>query len=358
MRKTLESWIRLRRIVRKVAVLVDAAVLRMVRYFLVLLRLNPRLMMNAYWYLPVLDDDHSNYAQVGRDPSVMLPCCGQFRCWNVCHETDFHDGVILNGVDFTGKSAVSPTHLWCKNWNCPRCFLHGACVVGARRIADRLAAFIEHGLGKVEHVVFSAPQVCQSLPLESLFKVFLSVAKDRGVSGVGIFHGRYINRELGGLSWRGHIHVLGFIEGGFDRCRNCAHERDACADCDGFKGREVRGCAKDEWIAKVTDERLSVFGTAWYQLNHHTVKLGIRRAHSVRWFGKCGNRMLKSPYHRSGAGCPCPICRATGHESSMEKGYYRGKRLPKDVSDPRYRSVYAVPDLDEEGLPNFVDGGD
>jgi len=68
--------------------------------------------------------------------------------------------------------------------------------------------------------------------------------------------------------------------------------------------------------------------------------------------------MLKSKYHRSGAGCSCPVCRAAGHESVMDNGGYWGKRLPDDVSDPRYKSVYAVPDLDEEGLPNFADGGD
>lgn len=149
--------------------------------------------------------------------------------------------------------------------------------------------------------------------------------------------------------------MLGFVDGGFDRCRVCMHEREDCIGCDGFKGRQVRGFAKDGWIVKVTDERLSVFGTAWYQLNHHTVKLGFRRVHSVRWFGKCGNRMLKSPYHKSGAGCSCPVCRAAGHESLMESGHLLGKHLPRDASDPRYRSVYAVPDLDEEGLPSFAE---
>lgn len=339
-------------------VLVDVPVLRMVRYFLILLKLNPRLMDNAYWYLPVLDNGHGSCVQVGHDPSVVRPYCGSFRCWKVCHEKDLHEGVVLNGIDFTGKSAVSPSHLWCKNWHCPRCFTHGACVVGARRIEDRLAAFVERGFGKIEHVVFSVPKASQNLPLEALFKTVIEVAGDRGVSGVLIFHGRYIDIELGGLAWRAHFHVLGFVDGGFDRCRDCLHERGACVSCDGFKGREVRGFAKDGWIVKVADERLSVFGTAWYQLNHHTVKLGFRRVHSIRWFGKCGNRMLRSKYQKSGAGCSCPVCRAAGHESLMKNGGYWGKHLPHNVSDPRHRSVYAVPDLDEEGLPNFADEGD
>lgn len=353
-----KSWTRLKRTVRKVTVLADIAILRMIRYFLVLFRLNPRLMENAYWYLPVLDDGHDNYAQVGHDPSVVRPYCGDFRGWKVCREKDLHEGVVLNGVDFTSMSAVSASHLWCKNWHCPRCFTHGACIVGSRRIEDRSAAFVERGFGRVEHIVFSVPRVSQDLPLEVMFKIFLSVAKDRGVSGVSIFHGRYINNELGGLAWRAHFHVLGFVDGGFDRCRDCVHERNACVACDGFKGREVRGFAKDSWIVKVENQRLSVFGTAWYQLNHHTVKLGLRRVHSVRWFGKCGNRMLKSKYHKSGGKCLCPVCRAAGHESVMDNGGYWGKRLPKDVSDPRYRTVHAVPDLDKEGLPNFADGGD
>ena len=39
----------------------------------------------------------------------------------------------------------------------------------------------------------------------------------------------------------------------------------------------------------------------------------------------------------------------------MVDGGYSGKRLPVDVCDPRYKRVYAVPDSDEDGSPNFPD---
>jgi hypothetical protein len=333
--------------------MVDSRILRMIRAFLALLKLNPRLMENPYWFLPVVGDGHSDSVQVGRNPSVVRQYCGVLKNWRVCREKDLHKGIVYKGVDFTDKSAVSVAHIWCKNWHCPKCFLYGACVTCARRIEARLSAFVEHSFGKIEHAVFSAPKTLQDLSMDALFKLATAVARDRGISGVLIFHGRFIDVEGGGLGWRAHFHLLGFVEGGFDRCRNCEHNRNDCASCDGLKGREVRGFAKDNWIVKVADERKTVFGTAWYQLNHHTVRIGMRRVHSVRWIGKCGNRMLRHPYHKPSAGCRCPVCESAGHESLMEDGGYSGKRLPVDVCDPRYKRVYAVPDFDEDGSPNF-----
>jgi len=332
---------------------VDSAVLRIVRVYLALLKVNPRLMENPYWFLPILNDGHSDCLQVGRNPSVVRPFCGFLKLWRVCRKKHLHKGVVFDGADFTDKSVVSAAHFWCKNWHCTKCFLHGACVTGAQRIEARLNAFVENGFGKVEHVILSVPKNLQHLSMREIFKLATVVAKDRGVFGVLIFHGRFIDVERGGLGWRAHLHLLGFVEGGFDRCRRCVHNRDDCAGCDGFKGREVRGFAKDSWIVKVADERKSVFATSWYQLNHHTVSVGLRRVHSVRWIGKCGNRMLRHQYSKARSKYPCPVCESAGHESKMVDGGYSGKRLPVDVCDPRYKRVYAVPDSDEDGSPNF-----
>ena len=350
MRLTPRLWMTLTRSVKRV---VDSAVLRMIRSFLALLRVNPRLMENPYWFLPILDDGHYDCVQVGRNPSNVKRYCRVFKNWRVCRRKDLHKSVVYKSVDFTGKSVVSVAHIWCKNWHCPKCFLYGACVTGARRIEARLSAFVDCGFGKVEHVVLSVPKALQDLSMVELFRLATTVAKDRGVSGVSIFHGRYIDVERGGLGWRAHFHLLGFVEGGFDRCRNCMHSRDDCVSCDGFKGREIRGFAKDGWIVKVATERKSVFGSAWYQLNHHTVRVGLRRFHSVRWIGKCGNRMLRHPYHKPAAGCRCPVCESAGYESSMVDGGYSGKPLPVDVCGRGYKRVHAVPDLDEDGSPNF-----
>lgn len=102
--------------------MVDAAVLRIVRLFLALLKVNPRLMENPYWYLLVLDDGHPDCLQVGRNPSVVGPSCCFLKLWRVCRKKNLHKGVILDGVDFTDKSAVSAAHWWCKNWHCPSAF--------------------------------------------------------------------------------------------------------------------------------------------------------------------------------------------------------------------------------------------
>lgn len=335
--------------------MVDVAVLRIVRLFLALLKVNPRLMENPYWYLPILDDGHPECVQVGRNPNAVGVYCAFLKVWRVCRKKHLHKGVVFESVDFTDRSAVSAAHFWCKNWHCPKCFLHGACVTGAQRIEARLNAFFERGFGKIEHVILSVPKSLQHLSMAELFKLATMVAKARGVFGVLIFHGRYIDVEHGGLGWRCHFHLLGFVEGGFDRCRNCVHSREDCSRCDGFKGREMRGFAEDGWIVKVAEERKSVFATSWYQLNHHTVRVGLRRVHSVRWIGKCGNRMLKRQYSRGKSKYRCPVCESAGHESLMVDGGYSGKRLPVDVYDPRYKRVYAVPDVDEDGSPNFVD---
>jgi hypothetical protein len=58
----------------------------------------------------------------------------------------------------------------------------------------------------------------------------------------------------------------------------------------GFNGREVRGFEKDGYIVKVMGERKTIFGTAWYQLNHSTIRTNVKRPHACTWFGVCSYR--------------------------------------------------------------------
>jgi hypothetical protein len=132
---------------------VDSVVLRMIRSFLALLKLNPRLMENPYWFLPVLPDGHSDCVQVGRNPRIVRQYCGVLKNWRVCRRKDLHRGIVYKGVDFTDMSAVSAAHVWCKNWHCPKCFLYGACVTCARRIEARLAAFVGSRVAIHKHIV-------------------------------------------------------------------------------------------------------------------------------------------------------------------------------------------------------------
>jgi hypothetical protein len=50
--------------------------------------------------------------------------------------------------------------------------------------------------------------------------------------------------------------------------------RSKCFNCEGFEGRTRRFYQKDNYLAKVKDERITVFGAAWYQLNHSGIRLG------------------------------------------------------------------------------------
>jgi hypothetical protein len=133
--------------------------------------------------------------------------------------------------------------------------------------------------------------------------------------------------------WSPHFHVWGVIKGGYG-CRSCNHERGDCRSCSGFNGREVRGFAKDGYLVKVLPERKTVFGTAFYQLNHATVRLGIKRFHCLTWFGSCAKRMFKSAVVK--VQISCPVC-----EDEMVRCMHMGSRhIVKDIGHADYVAVF------------------
>jgi hypothetical protein len=66
------------------------------------------------------------------------------------------------------------------------------------------------------------------------------------------------------------------------------------------------GFEKDGYIVKVMGERKTIFGTAWYQLNHSTIRTNVKRPHACTWFGVCSYRKLKVTVEMRKA--VCPIC--------------------------------------------------
>ena len=122
-----------------------------------------------------------------------------------------------------------------------------------------------------------------------------------------------------------HWRVLGFIKGGHTKCRGCLKReragyvsREVCAGCDGFeaktrkfyegyvddKGRTVNG---DSYIVKCMGLRNTVFGTAFYQLNHAGVRVGVRRHHVATWWGVVSYHKLKVKKQDKEKHV-CPIC--------------------------------------------------
>jgi len=315
------------------------------------LRLNRSILKNKYWVLPYDDAGHRSYAPVGRGQQTS-DFCGRWVSLSVCPDVEAHKGVVVNGVDYTNKFVAYHNHMWCTSSSCPVCFNRGWSVRGARNIEGRINTGVNRGLGDAEHVSVSVPVADRDLPESVLRRKCRNALLDRGVhGGCMIFHGYRMNKERDCLVWSPHYHVLGFITGGFDRCRKCVHAREDCASCDGFKGREVRGFAKDGYLVKVHGKRETVFGTAYYQLNHATIRYGIRRFHVVTWFGSASYRKYKSVKVKSEK--TCPVC-----DGELCRCVYVGKkRVIKNVGHVDYVPFFADTEFGDDGEPNFIEFG-
>jgi hypothetical protein len=89
-------------------------------------------------------------------------------------------------------------------------------------------------------------------------------------------------------------------------------------------------------------ERRTVGGTAWYQLNHSTIRTDVKRPQVVTWFGVCSYRKLKvSPELRRRF---CPIC-----QHDLERLRYFGS---KDWFSGEFeKKMNFEPDYCEDGRP-------
>ena len=313
------------------------------------LRLNHAILKNKYWFLPVDDEGHENYVPVGRGVRSS-EFCGRWTSLSVCKNVEGHKGVSLAGTDCTSKVVVRHNHMWCTKSRCPVCFIRGWSTREARSIGGRFIEGDKRGFGKVEHVMVSVPAVDRDLPESVLREKCRKALFDRGVvGGCMIFHGFREDRERHVLAWSAHYHVLGYIEGGFDVCRDCVHGRGDCRDCSSFKGREVRGYENDGYFVKVLGERKTVVGSAWYQLNHATVRVGVKRFQSVTWFGCCSYRKFKSEKVKTES--LCPAC-----DGEMVRCFHVGKRyIVKDVGSAEYVPLFVDDEFDVSGVPNYVD---
>ena len=303
-------------------------------------RLNRQILKNPYWFLDVDDKGHEIFSPVGRGVKSS-ELCGKWVGIKGCKNFDEHE---------SGGMVVRLKHWWCHRAGCPVCFIRGWSVRGARSIEGRLEKGVYLGFGKIEHITVSVPPEDYGLSEKVLRKKCRDALRDRGVSGsCMIFHGYRIDKVRRILAWRPHYHALGFIKGGFDVCRDCVHERGDCASCDGFKGREVRGFAKDRYLVKVHDERKTVFGSAWYLLNHATVRVSaFSRFHTVTWFGVCANRKYSSVMLESED--VCPQC-----GDDMKNYVYTGKcRIVKDIGDADYVPLFVVSRAESDNYVEVV----
>ena len=245
--------------------------------------------------------------------------CGRFVSFKGCLHIELHDKTTLDGVNYQGKVYVRKVHASCDKPTCPVCYKSGWAVREADRITQRIREASKTA-GVAEHIIVSIPKADYGLDYEKLRLKAVKVLSSRGIiGGVLIFHGfRYRSfdvynngiRNMKGWYWSPHFHCIGFILNGYAKCRNCPKFESksviTCAGCNGFEARTRRLFEKDGYIVKVKGERITLMGTAWYQLNHSSVKRNVSRFHVATWFGICSYRKLKVTIEKRKE--LCPIC--------------------------------------------------
>lgn len=273
--------------------------------------------------------------------------CGKFMGFKACLRTELHheslDNFVRNrDVDvFSGKMQASchegyvfvkKKHHHCFNWRCPICYKYSSAVREASPIEQRINEGSKRFGAKPEHGVVSFSEKDSVLSVEKLLAKAVKGLYARGITGGSlILHlERYRSSEFirGGIrhmaEWyfSPHVHFLGFFKNEYGRCRNCKyydewgskstkghtrhtnHGGSSCLGCSGFEGLTRRLYEKDGLIVKVMGERKSIFGTAYYELNHASVKVDKARFQVVHWFGNCSKRKLKVVYEEQQQVCP------------------------------------------------------
>lgn len=263
-------------------------------------------------------DEWGKYGEhelVGQGKVTNPDTCGKFRGFWGCPRTELHNKTTLDGNNHKGKAYVKKIFHSCDKPTCKICFKRGWAVREAGNIEGRIKE-AEKRFGKAEHIVVSVPKKDYGLSFETLQSKAVKVMATRHIlGGCKIFHAfRYHGAdetyvgEPARWFWSPHFHIIGFVDGGYSRCRHCKKSTLDCLSCDGYEGRTRRCYEKDGYIVKVLGSRKSIFGTAWYQLNHSSIKRGVTRFHVARWFGTCSYRKMKLKKGDRISRNKCPIC--------------------------------------------------
>jgi hypothetical protein len=256
--------------------------------------------------------------------------CGRQLKYMGCNDVEKHDFVSLDGVNHKGEVYVQIVYGSCGKASCPICAKFGWAVRQAK-VVEKNIKEVSKKLGQPEHIVVSVPCEWYGLKYETIRNRVMKGLHERGItSGFIIPHAeRFANKVEAKwknvpFGWRFslHFHVIGFITGGFGRCRSCSKVRGSdygkpcesvCEGCSGFEAVTRRMNEKDSLIVKVAEDksgakrvRNTIGGTVWYQLNHASYRIGNGRGHPHvgTYFGAC--KGMKLTVEKKEA-C-CPLC--------------------------------------------------
>jgi hypothetical protein len=313
--------------------------------------------------------NNSNFQRVGTSRQTDGRC-GQTLGIKGCLNIDLHAHFSLDGINHAGKGYFRKIVHSCDKPECAVCFKRGWAVREASAVEYRINQASKH-FGVAEHIVASVPKTDYGLSFSELKAKTLRILRNRGIiGGVLIFHAqRFSNRRESiqtgkpfGWFFSPHWHVIGFIDGGYSKCRHCSKSTLECLTCNGFDGRTRReyykeggkdgaGNSGSGWIVDVKGARKTIHGTAFYQLNHATLVRGTKRSIVTTWFGVCSYVKLRLKKEDRVLRDICPICQHT-----LEEVIYVGVAEPEGLSgfDGYFAREWEEPYLDKNGLPNWI----
>jgi len=271
--------------------------------------------------------------------------CGRWSTFKGCLNVEAHNRVTVDGVNHHGKVYVTQVFHTCHKASCPVCYRHGWAVRQGKAIEARLKE-ASRRFGDVEHMTCSIPVKDYGLKYPYLRQKVTKMLVELGViGGCLIWHGfRFDEEKLWYFS--PHFHVLGFIASGYSRCRHC--KGGDCYACGGFDGKTYMLYHKNGYIVAVFGKRKSVYGTAWYQLHHASVKRGTKHFRVATWFGVCSYRRLKVTIEKHKDFCP--IC----SEELVRIRYFGNKWFVKNRLTDGYKRCFEA-DYEEDGVPVWVE---
>ena len=281
--------------------------------------------------------------------------CGNFSGWKICDNVAMHESIgKLTGKDYAGKAFTRKVHFSCGKPSCPICCRGSWAGRQARKVEARLVRASEQLGLDIEHISVSINPKSYGIGDEKVLRAMaMKALEELGVVGGSLlFHGsrhRRFERIQGsgfrqfGTDWSPHYHELGFIRGGYT-CRDCERKSNCLEGCGGFDDRRWQYYLKTGIYVKVMYyKRKSVFGTAWYQAHHASIKRGATRSHVVTWHGVCGYRNMRAVKLVKKTD-ECPIC-----HSPLKDGVYIGK---KNFVLNRYS-----PDYVRDSMEDLAEGG-
>ena len=254
-----------------------------------------------------------------------LKCKDYF--WKGCLNSNLHEGITLEGTNFSGQVYIELHKNSCHRQVCPICWEDWA---GREvdRASQRIEAYVlknySGSRNKPIHVMVSVCKADYGLSFQDMRrKVYKILKQVKCIGGMCVYHPKRFNKRgkwykeeypLNAWYYSPHFHIVGY---GWV-----------------FVTRQIYNFYG--YFVKNIGIRKTVKGTIWYELSHcAAIPEG---GHAITWFGNLSYNNLKVKYVKKEN--VCPICGATLH-----KVLYCGKVFSQKDLIKRYMGIKTFFDI-------------